>query len=170
MEKWTSKPVFGDDGEESRDYLLHHVTLEMFGFWLREWANTDRLPMALVDVDANGFIHTYRLEGQAGPAWVTAMQWRADRAYVNVTEVGDVVASWLVEFFDEVTALEEPPRQAEPRGAKAGTLERVREAHELLKKNPVKSRAWAFKKARVDPRTYLDRCKEATGEDPILAM
>lgn len=51
------------------------------------------------------------------------------------------------------------------RGAKAGTLERVREAHRLLKSGM--SRNQAFKRARVDSRTYDQWCKEATGGEPL---
>jgi hypothetical protein len=53
----------------------------------------------------------------------------------------------------------------EPLGAKAGTFERVREAHRLITKEH-RTRTSAFKKARTDSRTYDRWCKEATGEEP----
>lgn len=57
--------------------------------------------------------------------------------------------------------------ESETRGAKAGTFERVQEAHRLLKTSG-NSRAWVFKTAHTDSRTYNRWCKSATGEEPIL--
>lgn len=54
------------------------------------------------------------------------------------------------------------------RGPKAGTLDRVKEAHRLITQQHL-TRNKAFKRARTDSRTYDRQCKEATGEDPILS-
>lgn len=59
------------------------------------------------------------------------------------------------------------PAEAQPvekRGPKAGTIARVIEAHRLMKLG--RSQRQACEIARIDPRTYQARCKEATGEEP----
>ncbi|NLE94725.1 MAG: hypothetical protein GX600_03425 [Dehalococcoidia bacterium] len=57
--------------------------------------------------------------------------------------------------------------EPEERGPKVGTFERVREAHRLMTKRPFMTRTQAFKKAKIDSRTYDQWCLEATGEEPI---
>lgn len=62
------------------------------------------------------------------------------------------------------------PVRVEQRGTKSGTLERVREAHRLLRDHYLtgrKGRTQCILDAGTDPRTYEDRCVEATGEEPI---
>lgn len=49
---------------------------------------------------------------------------------------------------------------------KVGTLERVRMAHRYAKRGM--GLVAACKKAHVDTRTYYQRCREATGEDPVI--
>lgn len=51
------------------------------------------------------------------------------------------------------------------RGIKAGTDERVKNAHGLLKVG--KSRRAAFREAHTDSRTYYQYCRQVTGEEPI---
>lgn len=51
------------------------------------------------------------------------------------------------------------------RGMKAGTAERVREMHRLLKQGL--SQRQAKERARCDPSTYHRWCFEVTGEEPI---
>jgi hypothetical protein len=57
-------------------------------------------------------------------------------------------------------------REDGERGMKAGTENRVRTAHDLLKRG-LHSQRYAFKKAHTDARTYQRWCKTVTGEDPI---
>ena len=64
---------------------------------------------------------------------------------------------------DAVSEAEEEPRT---RGPKAGTYERVREAHRLITRQHL-TRNKAFKRANTDSRTYDQWCKLATGEEPI---
>jgi hypothetical protein len=66
---------------------------------------------------------------------------------------------------DEVPDSEQT--ETERRGPKVGTLERVAEAHRLIKEAhmPVTK---ACRKARTDTRTYYQWCLEATGEEPIV--
>jgi hypothetical protein len=52
-------------------------------------------------------------------------------------------------------------------GPKAGTLDRVKEAHRLITQQNL-TRTKAFKRAKTDSRTYDRWCKAATGEEPIL--
>ena len=51
------------------------------------------------------------------------------------------------------------------RGPNAGTYERVREAHRLIKEGNGKT--WSIHKARTYSDTYHKWCKDATGEDPL---
>lgn len=51
-------------------------------------------------------------------------------------------------------------------GPKTGTLERVSEFHRLVKSGMSQRQAKA--KARCDPSTYYQWCKQATGEEPIV--
>jgi len=55
--------------------------------------------------------------------------------------------------------------ESQERGPKVGTLERVREAHRLVKSGW--SLTKACRRAHTDTRTYSLRCVEATGEDPV---
>lgn len=52
------------------------------------------------------------------------------------------------------------------RGAKVGTLDRVKEAHRLMKQGM--SQRQACRAANTDSRTYYTHCMDATGEEPIL--
>jgi hypothetical protein len=63
---------------------------------------------------------------------------------------------------------EQPAEQPDERGPKAGTFERVREAHRLLKTGRFSQRD-AMKRAKTDVRTYQRHCRAATGEDPIIS-
>lgn len=58
------------------------------------------------------------------------------------------------------------PAEAEKRGMKVGTADRVKEAHRQLKLRNA-SRHTIFKRVHIDPRTYDTWCKQVTGEDPV---
>ncbi len=68
---------------------------------------------------------------------------------------------------DTTTQGETDSGKGEPRGAKVGTIDRVKEAHRLITTGL--SQRQACEAAKTDSRTYQQYCKEATGEDPIPA-
>jgi len=86
----------------------------------------------------------------------------------------DAIASWLtqrgwhLESLDAALPVNQVTPEPEPRGAKAGTFERVKEAHRLITKE-YRTRRAAFKRARTDSRTYDRWCKEATGDEPAYS-
>lgn len=59
-------------------------------------------------------------------------------------------------------------KERDERGMNSGTPERVKAFHELVKHH--KTHNEAKRKSHCDPRTYYDRCKEVTGEDPIYPL
>jgi hypothetical protein len=75
--------------------------------------------------------------------------------------------------FDELVSQEAQAESSAPtgddesqeRGPKVGTLDRVREAHRLMKNGCPLTKA--CRRAHTDTRTYSLRCVEATGEDPV---
>jgi HEAT repeat protein len=83
-------------------------------------------------------------------------------------------AMWTrIEFTsDEAETAEEPPGArwthgpSVKRGVKAGTLDRVKEAHRLATKEGVPI-SKACDKAHTDTRTYYQYCRQATGEEPV---
>jgi hypothetical protein len=131
-----------------------------------EWRELGRLPI--------GYIELY----PAGDDWYSFELAR----YGTLPEVGD--ASPAEDFFDGLLAQLENDylRKAQARGSgtaengegeqdnnhgmRAGTSDRVKAAHELLKQGKISRRA-AFKQAHTDSRTYNQYCKQITGEDPI---
>jgi hypothetical protein len=67
---------------------------------------------------------------------------------------------------DRAARVESKAPKRDERGINAGTAERVKKMHELMGTRK-HSQEWCRKRAHIDPRTYKDKCKQVTGEDPI---
>jgi hypothetical protein len=88
-----------------------------------------------------------------------------DRAQERIKELRELAKSQAI----QQDKAEDKPNKADgatkTRGMKAGTENRVREAHRLMRSGL--SQRQATKRAHTDPSTYKRWCKEVTGEEPI---